>query len=189
MLKRRIHLALLVAIGLSAIVTTVGAQSKVIGPNAAAAKGRLEGTWLVTATFTSAQVCDGGKCSPIDVPPPFQVLITFMAGTSENDGTLVDTSEFQLTPNPVCTPDQGTWLRTGERTFIATQRNFCFDATIGYLPAGPTKIRANFSVNDLNTVLTGNQYIEGFDTSNHLVFIGKVNLQGPRVKAEAPPAP
>jgi hypothetical protein len=188
MLKRRINLALFVALVLSGIVTTVGAQSKSVNPNATAAKGRLEGTWLVTATFTSAQACDGGKCEPIDVPAPFQVLITFMAGTSEDEGTLVDTNEFQLTPNPVCTPDQGTWQRTGSRTFIATQRNFCFDATAGYLPAGPTKIRATFSVNDPNTILTGRQYIEGFDTSNHLVFIGQVNLQGPRIKAEAPPA-
>jgi hypothetical protein len=170
MFAKRIYLTLFITAMLTLMVTTAGAQ------NQAGPKGKLEGTWLVTATFTD----------PAGIPP-FKVLITFMPGRSDNEGTLIDTNEFQLTPNPVCTPDQGVWERTGGRNFIATHLNFCFDAFQGYVPAGPTKVRDVLSLNDLGDTLTGRQYIEGFDTAGNIVFTGKVNLQGTRVRAEAPP--
>src|ERR1041384_6396470 len=69
---------------------------------------KLEGAWLLTATF-------------VDPPgiPPFKVLLTFASGKTENEGTLMDTNEFQLTPNPVCSPDQGVWARTGNGEYVA----------------------------------------------------------------------
>jgi hypothetical protein len=104
------------------------------------------------------------------------VLITFSPGATKNEGTLIDTNEFQLTPNPVCTPDQGVWQRVG----------FCFDARAEYAPAGPTKILATISVS-ADDALAGTQFIEGFDPENNLVFRGRVALSGEGVRAEAPP--
>jgi len=171
MFAKRIYLTLFITALLTLMVTVAGAQ------NQASPKGKLEGTWLVTATFT-------------DPPgiPPFKVLFTFMPGRSDNEGTLIDTNEFQLTPNPVCTPDQGVWQRVSGREFIATHYNFCFDALQDYIPAGPTKVRDVLGISDAGDVLTGRQYIEGFDTAGNIVFIGKVSLQGTRVRAEPPPA-
>jgi len=152
--------------------------------------GRLEGTFMVTATFTNIEFCEGGKCEPIPVgelPPPFKVLFTFMAGKTANDGTLIDTNEFQMTGNPVCTPDQGIWERKLANQFILTQYNFCFDSMNGYGPAGTSKIRASLQLNNRGDGITGRQYIEGFDAKGMLVFIGEVNLAGPRIIAEEPP--
>ncbi len=136
----------------------------------------LEGAWLVTATFTD----------PVGIPP-FKVLFNFAPGKNDNEGTLIDTNEFQLTPNPVCSPDQGVWERVGNREFIATHYNFCFDALNMYTPAGPTKIRDSIKISKDGESFTMKQYIEGFDTDNNLVFVGKVNATGVRLHAEAPP--
>ncbi len=136
----------------------------------------LEGTWKIVATFVE----------PPDTPAT-EVLMTFMPGRTVDEGTLVDTNSAQLVPNPVCTPDQGVWQRTKRRQFIATHYNFCFDATAQYAPAGPTKIRDLIVLSADGNSLTGKQYIEGFDTTGNLVFVGRANLAGTRVVAEAPP--
>src|ERR1044072_3116185 len=149
--------------------------------------GRIEGAWMTTATFTNIEICADGKCEPIptgELPPPFKVLFTFAAGRTENEGTLIDTNEFQMTGNPVCTPDQGVWERKLANNFVLTQYNFCFDVMNKNAPAGPTKIRASIQLNGRADQLTGTQYIEGFDTKGVLVFIGEVNLQGTRIVAE-----
>jgi hypothetical protein len=138
----------------------------------------LAGSWLVTATFTD----------PVGIPP-FKVLFSFAPGKNDNEGTLIDTNEFQLTPNPVCSPDQGVWERTGSRSFIATHFNFCFDAFNMYVPAGPTKIRDTIRVSHNGESFQMRQYIEGFDTDGNLVFVGTVEGTGVRIHAEAPPAP
>ncbi len=179
MFAKSFRFVLLLVVAMAALISQVGAQST-------PPKYQLEGTWQVTATFTSAKACESGNCTPIDVPPPFKVLFTFMAGRNVNEGTLIDTNEFQLTPNPVCTPDQGTWARTGERTFIATHLNFCFDANNGYIPAGTSKIRDSITMNSQND-FTARQRVEGFDADGNLVFVGDVNLIGVRLRAEAPP--
>jgi hypothetical protein len=178
---RRIVFALcMVAALATSLVTPTFAQG-------GASKRRIEGTWRVTATFVSAEACDASGCAPIDLSGELKVLITFAPGATKNEGTLVDTNEFQLTPNPVCTPDQGTWQRVGNGQYIATHYNFCFDATADYAPAGPTKIRASLNVS-ADDKLTGSQFIEGFDAENNLVFRARVSLEGERVHAEAPPA-
>ncbi len=151
---------------------------------------KLEGTWQVTATFTKSLACEGVEtaCSPLDVPAPFKVLITFTAGRSVNEGTLFDTNEFQLTPNPVCAPDQGTWARTSYKTFRATHYAFCFDASMDFAPAGYVKVRDAISLDDVDT-LSARQRIDGFSPDGTLNFIGEVTLAGTRVRAEAPPEP
>jgi hypothetical protein len=173
-------LGLIIALAL-ATAAPAGAQQQ-----AGAKKNRIEGTWQVTSTATSLQVCDANGCTPVDAPPPFKVLISFSAGRSANEGTLVDTSEFELTPNPVCTPDQGTWERQSDGSILATHLNFCFDATNGYAPAGPTKVRDRLTLTDADH-FTGRQYVEGFDTNGVRVVILEATLDGTRVHAEAPP--
>jgi hypothetical protein len=161
----------------SALAIALASATLLASPLAAdEAVPNLAGTFLVTATF---------------VDPPelgaVEVLITFTPGRGANEGTLVDTNGFQLTPNPVCSPDQGVWKRRGS-SYVATHYNFCFDATHGYAPAGLTKIRDRLFLSDGGETLTGTQYIEGFDTDGNLVFVGKATLHGTRVHAEAPPA-
>ena len=76
---------------MATLVAPAGAQNQ--GKEGSdSGKRKLEGTWQVTATFTDP-----------DGIPPFKVF-TFNSGRNENEGTLIDTNEFQLTPNPVCTP-------------------------------------------------------------------------------------
>src|SRR5205823_3241515 len=137
-----------------------------------------------------AMVCEGNEyaCQSIDVPPPFGVLITFSAGKTPNEGTLYDTNELQLTPNPVCSIDQGTWARSSYKTFRATHYAFCFDATSEYAPAGSVKVRDAITLEGADT-LSIRQRVDGFNPDGTLNFIGEVTLTGTRVVPEAPPAP
>lgn len=153
-----------------------GAAGRGQTTEAASAASGLAGAFLVTATFTD----------PPDLPPT-QVLITFAPGRDRDEGTLVDTNQFQLTPNPVCSPDQGVWRRAHGRQFIATHYNFCFDADNGYEPAGPTKIRDRIVLAANGESFTGTQYIEGFDPDGTLVFTATATLAGERLHAEPPP--
>jgi hypothetical protein len=140
----------------------------------APAKGRLEGTWLATVSFS-----DGFE---------LKVLFTFMPGKDENEGTLIDTNEFLLTPNPIGAPDQGVWQRTADRSFIATHLAFLFDAEAGGPPAGTAKVRDSITLNDLGTQFTGRQYVEIFDPSGKLVVSFQATMRATRLRAEAPPA-
>ena len=173
MTGKRTLTSLLACVMLSIVVTAVGAQSKSINPEAAAPKGRLEGTWLAAVTFT-----DGFE---------LKVLFTFMPGKTENDGTLIDTNEFQLTPNPVCSPDQGTWARTGDRDFIATHLAFCFDAFKDFIPAGNVKVRDAIRINDRGDQFTGKQHVDVFDAGGSLIATFDATMRATRVAAEAPP--
>jgi hypothetical protein len=148
-------------------------EAQALQPNAAA-KGRLEGTWLATVTFA-----DGFE---------LKVLFTFMPGKDENEGTLIDSNEFLLTPNPIGAPDQGVWQRTAERSFIATHLAFLFDAEAGGAPAGIAKVRDSITLNDIGTQFTGKQYVEIFDAQGKLVITFQATMRATRLRAEAPPA-
>ncbi len=184
--------SLLTLIGLSLMAGLVGpvaseAQSDV--PTAASdrepegsekPRARLEGTWLITEQF-------------VDPPGsgPFKVLVTFLPGRSDDEGTLVHTNEFELTPNPICTPDQGVWRRTRRREFIATHFNFCFDQT-SYPPgnpAGPTKVRDAIELSRDGEELDIREHFESFDPHGNPLFAGTAVGHGVRLRAEAPPPP
>lgn len=137
-------------------------------------KGRLEGTWLATVTFT-----DGFA---------LKVLFTFMPGKDENEGSLIDTNEFLLTPDPIGAPDQGVWQRTAERNFIATHLAFLFNSADGS-PAGTAKVRDSISLNQLGDRFTGRQFVEIFDTDGAFVDSFSAIMTAVKIKAEAPPAP
>src|SRR5205085_12105337 len=115
---------------------------------------------------------------------------TFMPGRNDDEGTLVDTNEFQNTPNPICSPDQGVWERQNNREFIATHYNFCFDAfsTPPGAPDGTSKVRDTIKLSKNGETFEMLQYIEGFDTEGDLVFTGTVTGHGVRLHAEAPPS-
>lgn len=138
-------------------------------------KGRLEGTWLATVSFDDGFV--------------LKVLFTFMPGKDENEGTLIDTNEFLLTPGPIGAPDQGVWLRTAERNFIATHLAFLFDTDNDSEPAGTAKVRDTISLNQLGDRFTGRQYVEIFDTDGQLTATFSATMTAVKMKAEAPPAP
>ena len=138
-----------------------------------AAKGRLEGTWLTTVTFEDGFV--------------LKVLFTFMPGKDETQGTLIDTNEFLLTPDPIGAPDQGVWQRTSGRSFIATHLAFLFNSADGS-PAGMAKVRDSINLNDSGDQFTGSQFVEGFDPNGALVFSVHATMTGVRVQAQAPPA-
>ena len=136
-------------------------------------KGRLEGTWLATVTFT-----DGFA---------LKVLFTFMPGRDENEGTLVDSNEFLLTPDPIGAPDQGVWQRTAERNFIATHLAFLFNSADGS-PAGTAKVRDAITINQLGTQFTGRQFVEIFDADGNFVDSFSATMTAVKLRAEAPPA-
>jgi hypothetical protein len=144
-----------------------------IAINATGPKGRLEGTWVATVTFT-----DGFA---------LKVLFTFMPGKDENEGTLIDTNEFLLTPDPIGAPDQGVWQRTADRTFIATHLAFLFNSADGS-PAGTAKVRDAITLNQLNDRFTGRQFVEIFDTDGTFVVSFSATMTAVKLKAEAPPA-
>ena len=136
-------------------------------------KGRLEGTWLATVSFTDGFV--------------LKVLFTFMPGQNENEGTLIDTNEFLLTPDPIGTPDQGVWQRTAERNFIATHLAFLFNSSDGS-PAGTAKVRDAITINQLGTQFTGRQFVEIFDADGNFVDSFSAMMTAVKLRAEAPPA-
>ncbi len=136
-------------------------------------KGRLEGTWLATVTFT-----DGFA---------LKVLFTFMPGRDENEGTLIDSNEFLLTPDPIGAPDQGVWQRTAERNFIATHLAFLFNSSDGS-PAGTAKVRDAITINQLGTQFTGRQFVEIFDADGNFVDSFSATMTAVKFRAEAPPA-
>ena len=137
-------------------------------------KGRLEGTWLATVSFT-----DGFES---------KVLFTFMPGKDDSEGTLIDTNEFLLTPDPIGAPDQGVWQRTSERDFIATHLAFLFSSKDGS-PAGTAKVRDSISLNQLGNQFTGRQYVEIFDPDGNFVVSFSATMTGVKMQAQAPPAP
>jgi hypothetical protein len=167
--SRRITTGLFFALALALAAANARAQDH---------SDKLEGTWLVTATVQ-------------DQPsvPPFKVLFTFMPGRSDQEGTLVDTNETELTGSPVCTPDQGVWERRGAREFVATHLTFCFDqtSTPPGNPAGHAKVRDLIKLNKNGEEFTLSQYVEAFDTFGNTVFSARINGRGVRVHAEAPP--
>lgn len=134
---------------------------------------RLEGLWLATVTF----------------PDEFslKVLFNFFPGRDETEGTLIDANEFQLTPNPVCTADQGAWKQTNTNSYIATHYAFCFDATNDFEPGGSVKVRDNIVMNGKGNGFSGTQYIEIFDTDGVLVDTFEAEMTAVRLTAEAPP--
>ncbi|MFL6275029.1 MAG: hypothetical protein ACJ74G_07445 [Blastocatellia bacterium] len=141
------------------------------GITATPSKFRLEGTWLATVTFT-----DGFA---------LKVLFTFMPGRDENEGTLIDSNEFLLTPDPIGAPDQGVWQRTVDRSFIATHLAFLFNSADGS-PAGTAHVRDGITMLD-NDRFTGRQFVDIYDTNDTLVASFRATINATRIKAQAPP--
>lgn len=134
----------------------------------------LEGTWR-----TTEDVADLGL---FDLPG----LFTFSAGSnSDKGGTVVHTDPGLVTLDLTCLPLQGVWKRTGRRTFIGTDENYC-DGVLGF--AG---IRTKYSI---TLDRSGNEFhaeysIEFLDSDGNNAFgdfIARGTVDGVRMRAEAP---
>ena len=134
----------------------------------------LDGTWNTLVTFEDNTM--------------LHVLFTFIPGRDDGQGALVDQNEYQYTPNPVCTADQGVWRRTGSRRFIATHFAFCFDATQGYIPAGNVRVRDTINLSHNGSSFDGTQFVEAFDVNGNLVFSIHATMHGTKISAQPPPA-
>ena len=115
-------------------------------------KGRLEGSW---------------RANP-DVFGDIQSVYTFGAGSDANAGIVVHSSNVSFVPAPSCINGQGTWTRTGDRSFIGTDEAFCFDSNT-LQPAGRVKFRYAITINDRGTEFNGSAFIEGIDPDGHVV--------------------
>lgn len=158
-------------------------------------KNWIEGTWRGALTFVSLQESRTSRGPHAALtggaPPPIEVLFTFTPGHNKTEGAVFDSNSFQLTPNPVCTQDQGVWEKVGERSYIATHYAYCFDETS--VPAGDpdgyVKVRDAITLSQDGNSFTINQYVEGFDTEGTQNFSASGSGEATRVVAEAPPAP
>lgn len=143
-------------------------------PLALKKKAKLEGTWLATGKFGDGFV--------------FTPLITFAPSSSDDEGTLVQTSNMDLVGPLSSSTGQGVWQKTAGRSFIASEQAFFFDATNGFAPAGTLKIREAITITDSGNEFTGRLHVEGFDTDGNQLFSDDVVLHGVRARPEAPPA-
>ncbi len=167
-MKKLTTFALAALIGLFVAVTPSSAQTRDNFDSST-----LNGTWLAVVTFD----------------PNFQlhVLFTFNSSGDDGQGTLIDQNEYQYTPNPVCTADQGVWRKTSRRHFIATHFAYCFDATAGYIPDGSVKVRDNITTSQNGSSFTGTQYIEIFDVDGNLIDTVQATMTGTKLNAAPPP--
>lgn len=167
--SKRVFLTLAVVLMIAMQAALAGAQNgKGDGPSGH--KLNLEGTWLADVTFT-----DGFT---------LKVLFTFIPNKYGEEGTLIDTNEYQFTPNPICTPDQGVWVRTGDRDFAATHKTFCFDQNEGGNPAGTAKIRDTIRLSRSGNEFTGRQRVDVYDTGGNLVDTFDATMQAVRMRVE-----
>lgn len=166
---------ILVVLVLAVSGLTVNAQNKTekTDDSTQSSNGKLDGTWLATVTFS-----DGFS---------LKVLFTFTPGSEDNEGTLIDQNEYQFTPNPVCTADQGVWKKSGNSSYIATHLAFCFDAQSNYDPAGSVKVRDEIRLSRRGDTFTGRQYIQVYDVNGDLTDEFEATMEAARVKPQAPP--
>jgi hypothetical protein len=153
-------------ITLLTMMTTMASAQSNDGP-------RLEGTWRSTGTFDSGFVVNS--------------LFTFAAGKNANNGTVIETWNFQLTATPSCGAAQGVWKRLGGRRFILTQEAFCFDTFNDFAPAGYVNAKIDITLNESGTEYIGKAHVEIFDVNGTLVFADDVTDVAVRMRAEAPP--
>ena len=165
---KRIFLALAMVVLIAMPAALAGVQNSVVAPPGH--KVNIEGTWLADVTFT-----DGFT---------LKVLFTFMPVKDGEEGTLIDTNEYQFTPNPICTPDQGVWARTGDRDFAATHKTFCFDQNEGGNPAGTAKIRDSIRLNSSGNEFTGTQRVDIYDTAGNLTDTFNATMHAVRMRVE-----
>lgn len=134
---------------------------------------RLEGTWQISQIF-----------SPGDEDPS---LYTFSAGADADNGTVVMSDSFIFTASPSCISAQGAWKRIGDRSFLGTQKAFCFDPDNGFLPAGYITWRYAVTLSEDGSSLFGRELLQLFDLDGNLLAGGPAALQGTRMEAQLPP--
>jgi hypothetical protein len=131
-------------------------------------KARIEGTWKIVLTVPG----DGFQLT---------ALLTFAAGRSPNEGTLITTNDVD---SFACSPSQGTWERTGRREFAVTHSFFCFTTSD---PAGERDgagtFRETVKVADDGQTLTGIGAIEFFGADGTSLGVTEYVFEGTRLAA------
>jgi len=162
----------------------------IVSAAAQAQSARSEVPDEVSAGIKASSTLDGMWRAVVSFGDEFslRVLFTFNNGVGNDSGTLIDQNEYQYTPNPICTADQGVWERTGNDTFIATHYAFCFDTEHGNAPAGSVRVRDNIKVDQKKGTFVGTQYIELLDADDNVLDTVEATMRGERIGAQAPPA-
>ena len=162
---KKILCVLALTLTIAGMHATAGAQSRTLSSSSK----KLEGTWNVTETTG-----DGFQ---------FQWHYTFGPGRTANDGTLIATSNLDLTPDPIIVPSQGVWIKTGARTFATTRETFSFDSATG-APVGPAKWRSAITLDATGNAFTGTEHLDVFDLDGNLVFSADDTVEGIRMEVE-----
>lgn len=129
---------------------------------------RIEGTWEVTSTSE-----DGFE---------YHERVTFSAGRTATDGTVVTTSELDFTPPFPCLTSQGSWVRTAGRHFASTVKAFCFDGAPGTL-AARLKLHDEIQLSDDGNEFTGTEDVEFATLDGSETFTATSSIHGVRLNA------
>lgn len=156
---------------LAAALTLTSIQVLGFGSEARAANsGRLEGTWLLQATFVN---CDTGAPGAT-----FPALHTYMRG-----GTMLDTGAPPLPPGTLLRSiGHGIWERADRRSFHATFRFFRFGPTGGYV--GRNEITRTIEVGENGDEFTSTSSIKIFDGNDNMIGTGCATDTGQRLEFE-----
>jgi len=130
-------------------------------------RGTLEGTWRTIEDGFEPDIGINGLPG----------LLTFSAGANSRNGTVVHTDPGLIDSS--CLPLQGVWKRTGRRSFIGTDENFCADFDL--------RTKYSIKLDRSGNTFEADYLIEigGFgDGIWYFLTAGK--LHGERMKAEAP---
>jgi hypothetical protein len=134
-------------------------------------RDRIEGTWRVSPEIFS----------------DLKGLLTFGAGRDANQGIVVSSINFSFAGPFSCLNGQGTWKRTGDRSFIGTDEAFCFDSSnSSFNPAGKVKLRYELKLNKAGTQFDGTAQAELSDTFGNVFESFGGPLHAVRMQAEAP---
>lgn len=153
-------LALVITFALGATMVLIGAQS--VAAEGGAVAPEIEGTWLATITIP-------------DGPPPFPSLVSYARGGAL---TVTDSSVAPALGNVY----QGTWAKTGPRTFTFTFLGFQYNAD-GVL-AGYIRARETIQLQPGGRAYNGTTTLEFLDLDLNVVETASSTSHATRVNAQ-----
>lgn len=132
-------------------------------------RNRLEGTWDVVLTFG-----DGSQVKSV---------LTVIPGATPQAGSVIHSAELSFAPPNPTLPEQGSWRRTGHRTFALSYYGFSYD--LDFTPFGRIGFRHAVTLDKNGDTFTGEAVFEVFE-GDAIIFSDIVQSQGVRQEATAP---